>query len=322
MAKKVSRLEMRRQREQLLERRAAGNSLPPELRSRAERFVPQTIDTTEWEAVRPLFLAIIESTSVRGADAFSKRCIALAGYLAWAAGEGFEMSIEALMRSEPIDEHARALAGRNPATRRSHLRSLARDANPAGMPVAPMSYSHAVVRAPYTAAETAAIERIALHQPTTVQRRGMCAVVGLGLGAGLDSPDLRYLHGGDLDDRGDRDGIWVEVPGPRPRVVPVRRRWEPLVRIGVDGVSRDALVIGRETGRRNVAAKIIEKATILGTDPPKIEPSRMRTTWLADLLTSNVPLQVVMAVSGLTTARSIVEILDHLDATADAEVAR
>ena len=80
-------------------------------------------------------------------------------------------------------------------------------------------------------------------------------------------------------------------------------------------------MIGASTGRRNVAAKVVEKATILG-DAPKIEASRLRTTWLADLLTSDVPLSVVMAVSGLSSARTITEVLQHLDAEVDPEVAR
>ncbi len=320
MAKKVSRAEARRLRAELLDRRERGSALPAALRLRAEQFEPRTIDSEEWARVRPLFLAIIEQTDVRGADAFSKRCIALAAYLAWASREGLDLTVESVMRPEPIDEHVRAMGGRHPATRRSHLRSLARAVNPTGMPPGAITYPRSKVRPPYTDKEMAAIERIARTQPTVAQRRGMCAVVGLGRGAGLDSCDLRYLHAGDIEDRGE-DGIWVQVPGPRPRLVPVRRRCEELVRIGLDGIRADGLVIGQVQDRRNVASKIIETASIMGSAPP-IEASRLRTTWLADLLTSNVPLPVVMAVSGLTTAHSIIDVLNHLDVVPDASSAQ
>jgi integrase len=212
------------------------------------------------------------------------------------------------------------LSSRSAASRRSHLRSLARDANPGGVPAAPVTYEHVPVKMPYSVAEMAAIRRIALNQPTPAQQRSMCAVVGLARGAGLDSQDFRHLGRSQVDDR-DTDGIWVDVQGPRPRLVPVRRQWEDLVRIGLDGLGQGDLVIGTSTSRRNIAAKVIEKATILA-NAPKIEASRLRTTWLADLLTTDVPFTVVMAVSGLSSARTITEILNHLDTQADPGVAR
>ena len=320
MTKRVSRAEMRRQREALVTSRSERDPLPEDLQRRAEQFEPMSLDDLAWAAVRPLFLTVIASTSVRGADAFSKRCIALATFLAWAQAEGLELTVQTVMRFEVIDTHCRSLSERSAGTRRSHLRSLARDANPAGVPPPGVTYEHNTVKAPYPAAEMAAIRRISLTQPTAAQRRCMCAVVGLARGAGLDSQDFRHLRRRHVEDRGD-DGIWVHVHDPRPRLVPVRRQWEDMVRIGLDGLRPDDLVIGQSATRRNLAAKVIEKATILG-DAPKIKMSRLRTTWLADLLTDDVPLTVVMAVSGLTSARTITEILEHLDTKADPGVAR
>jgi len=310
--------EMRRQRDALLAARANPTPLPAELVARAENFVPTSLEPAEWNQVRPLFLAVISRSSTRGADAFAKQCSALAGFLAWCAGESIGASISSMMTHEVIDHYV-AATGRS-STCRGRLRSLARDANPAGVPAAPIAYPHTAVKAPYTAVEMAAIERVALTQPTPTQRRGMCAVVGLARGAGLDSPDFRHLACPNIADVG-ADGIWVDVPGPRPRLVPVRRHWEDMVRIGLEGRTKNQLVIGTSTTRRNIAAKVIEKATILGACP-RIEASRLRTTWLADLLSSDVPLAVVMAVSGLTSARTLTEILAHLDGDTDPGVAR
>lgn len=320
MAKRVSAAEIRRQRESLLKSRSEREPLPADLQRRAERFEPASLDDVTWATVRPMFLAVIASTEVRGSDAFTKRCIALAAFLGWADREGLESSIPTLMRFEVIDTYVRSLSSRNAGSRRSHLRSLARDANPVGVPVSAASYEHVPLKTPYSIAEMAAIRRIALNQPTPAQQRSMCAVVGLARGAGLDSQDFRHLGRSCVDDR-DTDGIWVDVQGARPRLVPVRRQWEGLVRSGLEGLGPDSLVIGTSTTRRNIAAKVIEKATILG-NAPKIEASRLRTTWLADLLTDNVPLSVVMAVSGLTSARTITEIVHYLDTGADPAVAR
>lgn len=318
MAKHLSRAAVRRQRETLLDSRVHRDPLPAELAARAERFVPVSLEETDWLVVRPLFLAVVATCPTRGVDAFSKRCVALAGFLVWCALEGHDLTILSAMRFELIEAYI-SVTGRS-ASCRSHLRSLARSANPAGVPPAPATMPHDPVRAPYTAVEMAAIERLALTQPTAVQRRALCAVVGLGRGAGLDSQDFRNLFESHVVDRGD-DGIWVEVQAPRPRLVPVRRAYEPLVRAGLDGLSASQLVIGLSSTRRNIAGKVVERSTILG-NAPRIEAGRLRTTWLADLLTSDVPLVVVMAVSGLTSARTLTEIVAHLDGDTNRGVAR
>lgn len=320
MAKHVSRAEIRRQREGLLASRSERVPLPAELQRRVESFQPTSLDDVAWVEVRPLFLAVMACSSTRGAEAFAKRCSALAAFLAWGAGEGLELAIPSMMRVEVIDEYVRTLSTSTAASRRSHLRSLAGDSNPAGVPARPLRYEHNPVRPPYTDAEMAAIRRIALNQPTDSQRRSTCAVIGLGRGAGIDSQDFRHLRVAAVEDQGEQ-GIWVVVGAPRARLVPLRREWEDLVRAGIESRASNELVIGTSTTRRNIAAKVIEKATILGSGP-KIEPGRLRTTWLADLLTAEVPLSVVMAVSGLRSARTIVEVLGHLDEGADLGSAR
>lgn len=320
MTKRVSRAQMRRERESLLASRSERDPLPADLQRRAEQFVPVSAEDSVWLVARPLFLAVMTSTSVRGADAFAKRCTALAAFLCWGVGEGIELTIPTVMRFEVIDTYCRSLSTCNASTRRSHLRSLARDANPAGVPPPTIHYEHTSIKAPYKAAEMWAIRRVALNQPTAAQRRALCAVVGLARGAGLDSQDFRHLRRPHVDDQRD-EGIWVGVQPPRARLVPVRRDWEDLVRIGLEGLGTKDLIIGTSTSRRNIAAKIVEKATILG-DAPKIEAGRLRTTWLADLLASEVPLSVVMAVSGLSSARTITEVLEHLDTEVDPGVAR
>ncbi len=321
MSKHVSRAEMRRQRESLLVSRSEREPLPPDLQRTADQFKPMSlVDDVVWSGVRPLFLAIMATCSLRGREQFRKRCGALAGLLGWAAADGLELSVPSLMRYEVIDLYAQSLTKRTASSRRSHLRALARDANPAAIPPPPLKYEHIAIRPPYSTAEMAAIRRIALNQPTAIQRRTMCAVVGLARGAGLDSQDFRHLGRPHVEDR-DSDGIWVDIQGGRPRLVPVRRAWEEVVRAGLAGLAKDDLVIGTSTTRRNIAAKIIEQATILG-DAPRIETNRLRTTWLADLLTSDVPLSVVMAVSGLTSARTITEVLQLVAADAELGVAR
>jgi hypothetical protein len=166
-----------------------------------------------------------------------------------------------------------------------------------------------VVKAPYSDAEVEAIVRIAVTQPSARIGQQLCAMVGLGLGAGLDSTDLRPVRVTSIDDRGE-DGIWVSVDGPRPRTVAVRRKYENLVRAGTNGLRGDALLLGRDAGRQQVTASIVANAVALGT-PPHIEQTRLRSTWLTHLMCAPVPVAVILTSAGLTSARTLTELLPH-----------
>lgn len=123
-------------------------------------------------------------------------------------------------------------------------------------------------------------------------------------------------------DEGD-DGIRIDVPDPRPRTVWVDANFEQLVRSAVADLAPAALVVGTKASRRNVAAKVFEVAHILG-DAPHFEQSRMRTTWLARLLVSRVPLPIILQAAGLTSARTITDLVPLLpaDDTATAALLR
>jgi hypothetical protein len=148
----------------------------------------------------------------------------------------------------------------------------------------------------------------------------MCACVGLGLGAVLDATDLRQLRARHVADLA-ADGIRIEVPGAKPRTVWVRQDYETLVRIGLEGLAADRLVIGEKVDRRNAACSVFTRAVIVG-NAPDIEQSRLRTTWLAALLTARVPLPVIMDAAGLKGARTLTDLLPYLDEPSDTSATR
>ena len=96
-----------------------------------------------------------------------------------------------------------------------------------------------------------------------------------------------------------------------PNLHVVRIEFEDLVRIGIDGLSPDDLVIGTSVSRRNVVGNLVARAELGSVD--HLDASRLRSTWLTWLLTRPVPLATIMAASGLQSARTLTELLDHLD---------
>jgi hypothetical protein len=157
-----------------------------------------------------------------------------------------------------------------------------------------------------------AIGRAARRQRHERIRQQLCAIVGLAAGAGLDPSDLRPLRARDIVDLG-IEGIDVHVPahGNRAaRVVPVRRTYEALVREGIAGYRPSDLVIGKQVDRRNVTTGIIDAAELF--DVEHLDASRLRSTWLAWIVTQPISLRAVMDAAGLKTARSITEIIADL----------
>jgi hypothetical protein len=156
-----------------------------------------------------------------------------------------------------------------------------------------------------------ALVRAIQVQPTEEMVRRLCLCVGLGAGAGIDSPDLKLLDTTCAADHGE-DGICIQVPGPHAREVWVLRDYEYLVRRGLHGLRAGQPLIGRVKTRRNVAGAIFADAVLLGS-LPKLEQSRLRTTWLATLMIRPVPLAVILTAAGLKSTRTLFDLLPHLD---------
>jgi hypothetical protein len=157
-------------------------------------------------------------------------------------------------------------------------------------------------------------------QPTEELTRQMCLCVGLGAGGGIDSSELKLLLGSHVVDLGD-EGIRIDLPGSRARTVWVLREYELLVRRGLVGTRAHHPVLGRKQDRRNVAADVFSRAKLYG-DLPGLEQSRLRTTWLATLLSRPVPPAIIFPIAGLKSTRTLFDLLPHLPATDDTTVLR
>lgn len=166
-----------------------------------------------------------------------------------------------------------------------------------------------------------AIRRVCLTQPSALRRRQMCAVVGTSRGVGASTAELRVLTGGHFSDLG-VNGIYVSLGRDQSaRRIPVRYEWEDLVREGLQGLGSRELLFGIREDHRNVAARVIEGATILGSDCPRIDAARLRSTWLADLMMDTIPVNVILYAAGLRSARSLTDIADWLQRTGQVQAA-
>lgn len=313
----ISKTEARRRRKALLAQQADPAALAPELSAKLERYRPRASED-EWAAIEVVFREVMTRSEITSARTFKDNLSHLGLYLLDTHRSGRPLTVGHTMTFLSVDTYAAALACPSERSRtsiRSSLRSLARrvNAGPDAPPKSP-SIPYQGVRPPYTPDEVAKIVHIALTQPSATVGRQLRAVVGLGLGAGLDSGDLRSMRGRDIEDRGDAGGITVRVTTGAVRRVVVRREYEDLVRRGVAGLDPADLVTGRLEARKHVGSRVVDAATVLSGKAPHIEMSRLRSTWLTWLLGCPVPLPLIMAASGLRSARTLTDLLAYLDA--------
>ncbi len=318
MSTRASGARARRLAAEARQRAAQYPEIPPAIERYITEYSPRRVDATAWAAIKPTFTEVLLRAGFRSDGAIRVHTTALLAYLAWRHDEGLSLAINDAMRDSAIDQYYhRGSSHLNAATRndyRSRLRTQARRVAPGvHAPVVP-SLGHNSVKPGYTSVEEATMRRVALGQPRPETRRRLCAVVGLGGGGGIDPQDLRFLYARDVNVRD--DGIHVEVGGARARHVVIRRVYEPLVLAALDGLKPDDLILRLGRDKANPVARAIADAELFD-DVPRIDMRRLRTTWITWLLTQPLPLSVVLQASGLTSARTLVDMIRHLELGGD-----
>ncbi|WP_235737745.1 hypothetical protein [Nocardioides alcanivorans] len=318
------------------ERETRAASLPESMRTYIrENYISLEADVRpHWAQLKGAVEATLAASSVRGEDSMRKHVTHLAYFFHWARTVALPLEPSTLTRTNVGRYDSEVLVdagGSTRQTRRSRLMAMADQIHPEDAPVKGPPLAHRSVAPPYSLSEMAVIRRVAQVQPTRQLVRQMCLLVGLGAGAGIDSTDIKRLRESDVTDHGPDTGIEVHVTNLRrskdntekrnQRTVWVLREYEDMVRIGLEGAKRGHLLLGRDAERANVAASVFARA-VLSKEVPELAQARLRSTWLATHLQRTTPLNVLLQAAGLTTARTLVDLLEHLPKSADAAVLR
>jgi integrase len=242
----------------------------------------------------------------------AKNLLWAAGRLAgWASGLGLEPVPEVLLHPSVIERFATCAPGLSgPARRtlRTNLRFLARQVVPALHPAdAPLPRERA--KAPYTAAEIGGFLALADAQPTIERRMRAAALVCLGAGAGLIRSDLRAVRGADITARS--GGVVVEVRGRRPRAVPVLARYHQRLLAAAAFTGTCIVTGGTDPGRHNITNPLA-RSLAGGAGLPRLDTSRLRATWLADIA-QLIGLPAFLHAAGITCCQRLGDITAALD---------
>jgi len=251
----------------------------------------------------------------------AKNLLWAAGKLAgWAIPLGLEPVPEVLLHpsvTERFTAHAPGLTGVSRRTLRTNLRFVARRVVPQLCPPdLPLPRERA--RAPYSAAEISGYLALAAAQPTQARRMRAAGLVCLGAGAGLIRGDLRDVRGSDVTCRS--GGVVVAVRGARPRAVPVLARYHARLLAAARSAGTALICGGADPGRRNLTNPLI-RALDGGTGLPRLDTSRLRATWLAEVA-GLLGLATFMQAAGISCSQRLGDLVAGLEPAGEAGAVR
>jgi hypothetical protein len=137
----------------------------------------------------------------------------------------------------------------------------------------------------------------------------VAAVVAAGFGAGLNTPDIRHVRGTDLHEESDGPTLRL-VTHDCSRRVPIADAWADRVVSTCRAIDRGRLIGPVDPTTRNVTARVVSQ--VARKSPHRLNISRMRTTWLVDRLTAQVPPKVLLQHAGLSSISPIERALEFV----------
>lgn len=318
MAKRVSKAQARRRAAEIRQKQAHPDPLP----EAHQRYLDTFTAAMAPREVRSEVLAAVQDVCRRaghiaGLASFKRITTDVTALATWAAQREIDLDLATLMSHSTIQDFARWRLPRQSedgrALRARRLMNLASEINPG--PDAPprlIVSGHQPVKPPYDQAEEATIIRVASTQRRREVRKRALLAIGLARGAGASPSDLRHVLGADVSDRAEA-GIFVTLgSGEKRRTIPVRRRYEDLVRQGMVGVKPSQPALGTA---KNAVNGLLQSLESLTADNRTWDVRRLRTAWIADLMTEPIPLSTLLAAAGLRGPRTIADVYEYLAAT-------
>jgi integrase len=264
---------------------------------------------------------VITRTGPQGRER-AKNLLWAAGKLAdYALGLGLEAVPDVVLHPSVAERFTRCAPGLSPVARRTlrtNLRFIGRQVAPQLYP-ADLPLPRERAKAPYSLAEIDGFLALADAQPTAARRMRAAGLIALGAGAGLIRGDLREGRGSDVACRS--GGVVVAVRGgSRPRAVPVLGRYHvPL--LAAARFAGDALICGgTDPGRRNLANPLT-RALDGGSGLPRLDTSRLRATWLAEVA-QRLGLATFMAAAGISCSQRLGDLIAGLEPAVEAGAVR
>ncbi|MCL1800374.1 MAG: site-specific integrase [Promicromonosporaceae bacterium] len=167
---------------------------------------------------------------------------------------------------------------------------------------------------PLTAEQVGVLRLMVSSQPTLARLRAGALTFSLGLGAGLDSHDLRYLTTRDIDLESSPVTVTThETRMRKQRTVPLGHDTSDLLRRGLSipsnstGIKEGFLFPQSANGVNDMVKQLINHTGI------EYSIFKLRCTWLFSLLAdTRIGLREMMYLAGLTSPSALIDLLPYL----------
>jgi integrase len=264
--------------------------------------------------------AVITETGPAGQER-AKNLLWAAGKLAdYGIGLGLETVPEVLLHPSVAERFTRCAPGLSTVARRTlrtNLRFIGRRVVPHLYP-ADLPLPRERAKQPYSPAQIDGYLALAATQPGRERQMRAAGLVCLGAGAGLIRGDLREVRGTDVTCRS--GGVVVMVRGARPRTVPVLARYHARLLAAAASAGTGLICGGTDPGRRNITNPLI-RALDGGTGLPRLDTSRLRATWLAEVA-GLLGLATFMHAAGISCSQRLGDLLAGLEPAGEADAVR
>jgi integrase len=282
----------------------------------AGRWQPSSVSAEAAAFARDVITAVQPEGKER-----AKNLLWAAGRLAdYALGLGLDPVPQVVLHPSTAERFTRCAPGLSPVARRTlrtNLRFTGRRVVPQLYP-ADLPLPRERAKQPYSPAEIAGYLALADAQPGLERRMRAAGLVCLGAGAGLIRGDLRDVHGTDVTCR--PGGVVVIVRGARPRAVPVLARYHARLLAAARSAGTGLVCGGADPGRRNITSPLIT-ALDGGTGLPRLDTSRLRATWLAEVA-ELLGLATFMHAAGISCSQRLGDLIAGLEPAGEAGAVR
>ncbi|HTQ93465.1 MAG TPA: hypothetical protein VMK84_28610 [Streptosporangiaceae bacterium] len=280
------------------------------------RWQPRSVSAEAAAFARDVITAVAPQGRER-----AKNLLWAAGKLAgYAIGLGLDPVPEVVLHPSVAERFTRCAPGLTQAARRTlrtNLRFIGRRVVPQLYP-ADLPLPRERAKAPYSPAQIDGYLALADAQPTTGRRMRAAGLICLGAGAGLIRGDLRDARGSDVARRS--GGVVVTVRGARPRTVPVLARYHGVLLAAARFAGNGLICGGADPGRRNLTNPLIA-ALDGGGGLPRLDTSRLRATWLAEVA-GQLGLATFMHAAGISCSQRLGDLIASLEPGSEADAVR
>lgn len=271
-------------------------------------YCPAVLDSGLWEHIRPFTVEIVERTVSTHTYTTLQRAVSpIAQFVSWAHFEqGVPLKTEVMFRPE-LAERWLAQCNIGNSTKGTYRwvltqagRAVTKRAawNPPEQP-----FSRGRTAEPYTGTHVRRLLQLKEQQPNAERGLVLNAALTLGLGAGTNGRSLPRVRRDDLVERG---GVWsVRLANPS-RLVPVLPAFQESVKCLAERTAHNELVIGSSRRAENLLPRIARAHQI------DISLARLRSTYIVTLLQADLPLPVLVHLTGIAGGARLGDFLRYV----------